>query len=1205
MSREFMAEPGIGTENYEPKGKLEIQGPVIPPGSGGGANFEQTQNNFSAARTAKEDPNNPDPDKDNKFLISKRERGNFFKQIVDSPIIQKAKARLDQLYKPISQLDPFSPEMDSAQDQLLKELNRDVESVVWQSTEAIGVDITAARQAVGGAGNAYYNEGIQRILKEISRKQRLPVADDSVDGEWSPENPRSQFEEARDIYLALKETDTSGYNQAQLDQYNQELTQSTDNLEALISQADQLDLFLEVHQQLGNFHQIVFEGTRGGINEQRNFDANDFEKQLWLAPKFRSLAPKYKGLGIFLYDQVRKSILKAAKIESLTNDQRQKFEVSRDPRYVLDQSGDIGDREYEKVHRQRERERWKEIKWGKPRGLYLEFDWARNEEELIASMWEWLIYMEGEIRAEDAQEVKADLDQKSAETQRMLAEAKIRLGLADNNPSYLYCKSLAESCEDLRGCELVNKGGFDYFIYYVKKFNANFHHEAINHYDVTTLDPDVAIMLARMSGQYKAYYRGGEVMDHVEGRQEVGEGREYRREIENEILTEVEGLQLKLTGLTGQQFEIAKAELLENHPVFVETRRRRDQEDGLLGLTGEAWESRVDTLIRERVVYWVKQGFLPQDSLNNITGTSAEQRTKLRKIVEDWNNSHAEGRDVWFPRKWDYVAKRITKPEQLLHRALPEEAYLPPINPDGSQNPYSLYEPIQFKGDWTQEDITQAKSRRRKELQYKFLIARRTMLKDLMASWYGGTRLIMKPEDVAQAKTQGRYSEATKPFFIEFQERLAAIPEGKVSWPERVANNDVRDHELDQIRYKLKAMVLMKKIPEQVQSQINSGSAQEQKNKLIKWMNEWNAAQLEEERFYPGDAPMRDQLRKIGMAHDLPMWTLHLASSDDVRKSISRRIGFHSSQNHDMAHMFELERRMMRLIEEQIMEEWQRGEMINHFGGNVDLRRILDMARMTTTGSIANDLIVAMTPALYPFLWEMGCKDYREFTGLIKRRDEWEAKEESLLDVLDPKEYVERVEAGENGRKLSSGGSVGDKRVDGILNGGPLAGGYRMAGAFRTILKEDSFDLFGKLKKGINLTRLQRNELLELSFKILEPTIGWMKNRKSVENRYGKVPKSWEWENTLAWLRIQRWMFRSPKFSDEAPQGFAYAEEARSDLAIEYYDTAFKEDHLILHGWPQIKLPKEVMVMRRPESTSWRKRAEAMPTFLPNLTMNG
>jgi hypothetical protein len=1291
---QFGEEPMPGSTPVTPR--TPDAGLPTPEVTANTSEFEVYQNNLLEAAAnyqANQTPENTQAYQD--ALIA---RENFFASAEGTPLYQHTQAYLDNLLLQIyqdSQKDPRDREnppvgIERLVDQALR---TDIEADFWQRASQDDLNANPS-DTYRGMGNALFISRVQRMFGEYRRTGVVMVAADPArPNEWSTEAAINRlgevsFSNARAIYEYYQGFDPDDLSPADRVVHTEMLKKVIEKINELIEDADRENLLIDVRHQLTSYHKRVLENgvdLEGRRFPQEQFNPAAFEARLWSTPKFRKFARRYMGLGTFLYGEVSKSINKVADWQRLTKTQRD--ELVSDPRYKIDPETDIGDQEYRKVQHRRDIERLKEKKWHKET-YQNEFDWARNEEELIISSWEWMLDMDADIPWEEPQATKQALDQKNAEFLRMLANAKQRLGLAEDNWSYLYCKSLGESCSSLRGIELVNKGGMDSALYFAQKWAVNFHHEPPSHYEVTVLNADVALMLDRLTKDYGAYFRGGDVVEHPEtGRPEVDEIAEYRGDMEVAILSEVEGLRLKLSPmawekvgpdqqiwndlseqerkawgdltpdrwknwdtLTPEQrrlwFEVERNKLLESHPVFAETKQSLDKEDGLAGLTegSDVWNAQIEKLRSERINYLIKHREIDRNDplvVATRTGTTEEKQKALQDFENWWNNTHRGARVRWYARKWDYVKSRIERPEDLLARVLPKEAYQPPVTisyqelPDGTiqkvetANPKSLYEAIVYpdpndaSSGWTKDDIDEVKARRRKEVAYKFKLARRVMLKDLQASWYGGARLMMTDADIAQAKAQGRYDQPIKPFFIEFQERLAAIPECRVSWPERVANNDVRYYEVDQIEYKLRSLVLFKKMSgadarklyapdaplelqgkgKKIEEDRKHWVAAKRKENLVRWLQEWNPQQPEEERFYPGDAPMRDAMRKAGQATDLPIWSFHLAAADSVRRSASKYIGLHPSQNHAMAHMMELERRMMCLIEEQIMEEWQRDEMINHTGGNIDFRRLMDMARISTTGSVANDLIVAMTPRLFPLLFEMGVHDYRGLNGRIYRRNEWERRrEEPWLDVLDPKDYVERVNTTEVQRKLTNGGSVGQgERLDGVLNGGPLKGGYRMADHFFKALGQEKFEMMGELKDTISLSRVERDELLEAAFKLMEPTIQWMKNRRYLENRYGKIPKSWEWENTLAWRRIQRWMLHSPKFSDEAPEGFAYAEEARSWLARQYYTFALKEDHLILHDWPMIKLPKEVLAMRRPGSIGWRKRAEDMPTYLPNL----
>ena len=674
------------------------------------------------------------------------------------------------------------------------------------------------------------------FLNELSKVSPIEAAEIRT-------NP-SLFQRATLRYEYYRSIDPSTLSPDDQARYPELLKNAVDDMERLIKEANDSYLLLDVNEALETRYKIDVEKSRRITDEDRSrrqFNPAEFEHNLWNEAKFKKYQSRYGGIAVCLYREVSKSIEKAAKIGSIPEDVLRVI-GEKNPLYKFDFDRNIGDVEYSKVRDKRERERLDEVKWHQTEYGHLKWDWARNGQELKETVWDWLLYLESEVNAEDNPRVHENLTETRRYSLQYLKEAKYRLGLADDDPDYLDCKSTLEGGIALRGIDMVRVGGFEWFMYWNRDFAANFHHKRPTHYDKTVLDPEVALILHRLTARKGAFYRGGEVVDTRSGYQRiiVGDINEFRGAREADICAEVEGIQLVLTKEYREAqekgnpkakaaYERARVALLNSHPIFIAIRERLDREEdgineGVRDLGRDRWGNKVQfdqvttndlESIERRFHYLVAEGFINRTDADNLhLGTEQEQRNRLIAWVDQWNQDHPN--DQWFPAEWKTWDERFKDDEvterefqlikerlqNLTQRRLIDQTNLPAIEEKLNE----LVEKGEINSRVADELLTAGTP------------------KEQMG------RLMRWVSRWNQDHPHDQWFPPVEP----------TPARNREIWGENVAAGEVSIREIDLINERLQFLLKGEVITQEVFDNIRNGTPEERRDRIMKWVNQWN-----------------------------------------------------------------------------------------------------------------------------------------------------------------------------------------------------------------------------------------------------------------------------------------------------------------------------------------------------------------------------
>lgn len=932
------------------------------------------------------------------------------------------------------------------------------------------------------------------------------------------EAPKSEFEKALawyDFYKRKVDVGAIPRDQRAADPDLSALIRAKDNIEAFIKEADASGILEEVRQNLEDNYKelrgyspaerLEYISTGRVLNP-----GQDWERSIWALPRFKDLEAKFRGLPNFLYLEVRESIMRYERKNSLLPERRKILEDSGDPRIFMDQEVYIGDTEFYRIRRQRT----KESKF-RPNRTFperLEFHWAENVEELIPSVAEYLASVEKGVPDERVADVYQYLTREREEGLRMLETARLRLGVPDDNSIIRRLRAVIEARIDVFGGDrTVNRGGWGHFIDFWDHFANNFiaHHDAI--YLEDQMVPMALHMLSRKDG---IYWRGTEFEDDIQGmieRERPTDGmvervqKEMAREIieyltTHELFLQARDFKNRFPGGVPTFHDPVEQKLLSHTGVFRNIKQDLDRKDGLLGLSDDQRKQR----IRERILSRISER--EPEFISQLPGEGDERDLALWKWVKGQNDINPI---AWYPSGWDQVRLSIDRPELVLGRALTkqefQQMYVPiRIEDYIAQNEDELNNPLYL----TQEEYDNPKKReqwwerRKAEAEQKFQEARRWQIFTGAASRYGGVRLRFYGPD-------GKTVVRNKPFFAELRDRINNLPLG--TFPIR---DKLRDEFGVANIFPSLSSYLVNDDATMAWFAPLFGKTPDDKVALIQMLEK-------ERRTY----------RKVidGIVADF----MKSKDGNGYRKRVN-----HKGGNIDIRKV-------------------------------LDSRFIIS----TSGGVGATDLVPEMDLGVHDLFLEFGQEDAREFMGWVKRRNEVEFQYQSIWNILDAIDYWKRLNGAETLRKIIGGGDLGEgKKVPGFLNG-PLNGAYQMRDFldegpnFWDGKKHPNgtFDDFFR-----QLSKVGHDKAIKVASGILEPLIQVMEGRKYVENRMSQFSSNgnWKYDNTLLWYAFRDWVRNSAEFKKD----FDYADEARSDFAILIYENVLDANYLILSSEERKKL---------------------------------
>lgn len=810
---------------------------------------------------------------------------------------------------------------------------------------------------------------------------------------------------------------------------------------------------------------------------------------------------------------------------------------------ALDRNQDIADREYLAVKDEGEEARLKEPKFRRERGSYVdEFHWAENLQEMEMSVHEWLASVEEELPEESAGKVADFIGTKRGEGLGMLSRLRVRLNadfgleIKAKDLTYTRMRKLIEARLNVLGGQLVNRGGWEHYIAYLGDFAVNF----VDHYDALYLEDSlVPIALHKLSDRDGIYWRGCEP-DRLH-RPLTGQIKDFQNQLDDQMIDLLATHELVLKTRVERTLRLlktySKEELAQKGLPDNVASRSYDEQYGLVF----AYER--DEFVRTNLAFQkTRQRYDAEEGLGGLTDEERARRireiiaARVQQVEPRFLSQLSNDEREQDKQLWEWVGRHN---KGRFDKWYPSKWDRMRLSID---RPEKVLARVLSKGEFesmyeevnleglSTREIEEVMEKRRERAMQVLGVAKRTQIFFGVASRYGGTRLRITDENGNTI--------TTKPRFAEVRDRLKKLIEEDATKP------------------------------------------------------------LEQQKFRVHHA-----LKKLGLANNLPMWSSYLANDDTTTAWFSETMGIPADEKQELIALVEEERRQLRAVEDQVAEEFMKGKTkegwrkrINYTGGNIDLRKIWDARYMFSTsgGVLAPDLVPYIDLGIYDMLWEMGCEDFREFTGWVKRRDEVEVYYQPVWNVLDPIDYHRRLNEAEMLRKALAGFTTKEgKKVSGFLNS-PLGGAYKLKGAFidRNIINSDmancirfhnavaeagdvSAGELERLRQGTyddfdSMTPVARDKFFELCMERLQPLIEVMENRSYVENRLvnKEDTSNYLYDNTLLWYAFRRWL----RTSSEYAKKFNFAPHARTELAIRFYQISLEELHLILPKEERSKL---------------------------------
>ncbi|MBI2020442.1 hypothetical protein HYS94_03385 [Candidatus Daviesbacteria bacterium] len=362
-------------------------------------------------------------------------------------------------------------------------------------------------------------------------------------------------------------------------------------------------------------------------------------------------------------------------------------------------------------------------------------------------------------------------------------------------------------------------------------------------------------------------------------------------------------------------------------------------------------------------------------------------------------------------------------------------------------------------------------------------------------------------------------------------------------------------------------------------------------------------------------------LREIGIANDLPIWNYYYYNDPQRIQTFAPLVGYTHNDKPQIIDLLDRGRREMRAVWDYLadtymdgrvlivrdepnadvnengqpkdfhQERWDRARVINEAGVQA-LREVFESRFMlSTSGGIeVVDLISKIGDlGIYDLLWEMGCKDFREFQGFIKRRDEVELRRQSFWNIRewrDPISYAKRLRGGGGAIVYLRGGEVkGQQREPGVLQE-PMMGAYKFRDEYvnrehwvssdiRNKLDQTTAEFRRILQEIINndqnlskLTEQERDKLIEVGAGVLITLIKFMDALRYKMNRAGLAPKNWKLDNELNFRHYAVELLKRVSIEGRAAilgggeklgeQDLGYAVQGRSPLTIKIFENFFR-----------------------------------------------
>ncbi len=1001
--------------------------------------------------------------------------------------------------------------------------------------------------------------------------------------------------------------------------------------------------------------------------ELRNFAEGGYKETFWnygddvLRAVFGNipitvLREQYEGVGAFV----------ASKIA---------IALEKDLKGIALSPGELGDRIFREIKEDRNRaeERRRERATADEMLTYsdwrerFDFNWAQTPEELELSVFAWLEKFVAHLPEATIEELNNESLTWKRNAVSALEKAANRLRISEKDPFYKELKGTIEGyVEVLRGVKfLETDGGAEAHTVALEEFAHNFNekHDAIylgnaksaiiqaflaKHKNIAMGDDgniekpqfgDIEDFRGNIEEQAKRYAATHELYirpeDFEERRIQNNEGYGWDDVVEELLLVDSRGMAQAavLTDPIAQAEAIVK--VATRTGVFKNIKERLDKEEGFDSLTVDQRRDVIRDRIKAKISLAGNQQLLSE--INAMNQTEADQA--LWKYVRDFNRKmESQGHRLWFPSNWDTVRLSINRSTKLVDRVLSEEeleAMIEEVSPfviGGKPIMIDKLTPEQIEAEIAKiaglsttqkrellEDALFDKQQRETEAERAFNI-NRAYQKFLGVDARWGGMAVRVVNDDGEVVLRNVWDIA--------QEILKA----KIDAEEAVIEAQVITHEAAlRARGGLTAAEIEKAVTE--------------RRRMLRRDSTFGATLA---------------LREIGIANDLPIWNYYYYNDPQRIQTFAPLVGYTHNDKTEIIELLDRGRREMRAVWDYLADTYMDGKILmvkdepnvtvdasgqpaNFHQERMDRARVINEAgvsvlrevfearfQLSTSGGVeVVDLISRVGDlGIYDLLWEMGCKDFREFQGFIKRRDEVELRKQSFWNIRqwrDPITYAKRLRGAHAARPYLTGGDVKGQRKPGLLQE-PMMGAYKFRDAFvdrnswggsgSSEIKNKIDQTNSEFKKVLQeilendgnfakLTVQEQDKVVETGAGILSTLIEYMEALRYKMNRAGLAPKNWKLDNELIFRHYAIELLKRAPLPGKAEilgggeklgdQDLGYAVQGRSKLAIKIYENILRTSsyHILVGKDRQVFDDKGVEIKARMDTE--RARIQAQP----------
>lgn len=868
-----------------------------------------------------------------------------------------------------------------------------------------------------------------------------------------------------------------------------------------------------------------------------------------------------------------------------------------------------------------------------------DFNWAQTREELELSVFAWLEKFVAHLPEATIEELNNESLTWRRNAISALEKAANRLHISEKEPSYKELKNtIIAYVEVFRGVKfLETDGGAEAYTVALEEFAHDFNdkHDAIylgnvksaiiqaflarNHGIISMGNDgriekpqagDIEDFRGRREEQAKIYAATHELYIRPEDFQrrsdESNAGYGWNDVIEELLLVDSRGM-AQASILTDP---VARAEVIEKVAtrtgVFKRIKERLDKADE--ARDGRSFSELSDDERREEIRFRIRTkmflaGFRTLAEDIDATIDVAEKDRILWDWLKKYNGiREKQGHTLFFPSNWDEVRLKINRETKLVDRVLSDEELDAMIEEVGQFRVTTGGTTIELKIDGLTDEEIKAEVDALPSLSDT---QRRELLEDALFD------------------KQQRETEAERALNINrAYQKFLGVDARWGGMAVRVVNDD-GDLVLRNV-WDIAQEILKAKIDKE-ETDIEA-KVIEHEQRLRARFPTLTDSQVEKIKTHRRRLLRRDStfgatlaLREIGIANDLPIWNYYYYNDPQRIQAFAPLAGYTHNDKPDIVALLDRGRKEMRAVWDYLADTYmdgrvlivrdeanadvdangqpkdfhkeslERARVINEAGVSA-LREIFESRFMlSTSGGIeVVDLISKIGDlGVYDLLWEMGCKDFREFQGFIKRRDEVELRKQSFWNTKqwrDPITYAKRVRGGSAAIPYLRGGDVKGQRVPGVLQE-PMMGAYKFRDEFfasdtwiggalkeRTaVVKGFRAKLQEELEKIDNLGQINPRELdkmVEIGAGILQTLIAYMDARRYVANRAGLAPKNWKYDNELIFRHYAKELLKRVPIQDQdvllgggeklGDEDLGYAVQGRSALAVKIFENILR-----------------------------------------------